>query len=363
MRDIRRPTLTDVAIRAGVSKSLVSIVMRDEPGASDETRHRVLAAAGQLGYHPDSRARLLRSGRSRLLGVVFGIQHAFHADLVTDLYTAALETGYELALSAVTPRRDEAAAITGLLQDRCEALIVLGPQSSTAGLTRLAARLPVVALARPIRSTAVDVVRTADADGLHLAVDHLAGLGHRRIAHIDGGRAPGAAERRRGYRDAMRRHGLEPVLIPGGLTEEDGAAAARALLDNRPTAVTVFNDRCATGVLDVLTRAGVRVPADLSVVGYDDSHLARLAHINLTTIAQDTATMARLAVARVIAHIEGAPTTARKQVGAREHVGVREQAGGREQVVPPRLVVRGTTARPPARAVRAKLAPAKGARS
>jgi DNA-binding LacI/PurR family transcriptional regulator len=322
--------LTDVATRAGVSKSLVSIVMRDEPGAGAETRRRVLDAAAELGYHPDSRARLLRSGRSRLLGVVFGIQHAFHADLVTDLYTAARETGYELALSAVTPDRDEHEAITGLLQDRCEALILLGPQSPTATLAGLAARLPVVAMARGVRNSAVDVIRSADAEGLHQSVEHLTALGHRRIAHIDGGRAPGAADRRRGYRDAMLKQGLdgEIEIIPGGLTEEDGAAAARALLDNLPTAVTVFNDRCATGVLDVVSRAGVGVPGDLSVVGYDDSHLARLAHINLTTIAQDTTMMSKLAVARAIDRVEGSPVPAR------------------EIVVPPRLVVRGTTSPP-----------------
>jgi DNA-binding LacI/PurR family transcriptional regulator len=88
--------------------------------------------------------------------------------------------------------------------------------------------------------------------------------------------------------------------------------------------VTVFNDRCATGVLDVFARAGVRVPEDIGVVGFDDSRLARLAHINLTTIAQDTAAMARLAVDRAIARVEGSPVTAR------------------ERVVPPRLVIRGT---------------------
>jgi len=329
----RRPTLSDVATRAGVSKSLVSLVMRDEPGASPATRRRVHEAADQLGYHPDSRARLLRSGRSRLLGVVFGIQHAFHADLVTDLYTAARATGYELSLSAVTPDRDEQEAITGLLQDRCEALILLGPQSAAQALAALAARIPVVVLARGVRETGVDVVRNADADGLRLAVDHLAGLGHRRIAHVDGGRAPGAADRRRGYREAMRRHGLdqETCVVPGGLTEEDGAAAARRLLDgelldgDRPTAITVFNDRCATGVLDVLIRARVDVPGEISVVGYDDSRLARLAHVDLTTIGQDTTAMTELAVARAIARVAGTPVDRR------------------EVVVPPRLVVRGTT--------------------
>jgi DNA-binding LacI/PurR family transcriptional regulator len=326
----RRPTLADVAARAGVSKSLVSIVMRNEPGASAETRQRILDVADQLGYHPDSRARLLRSGRSRLLGVVFGIQHAFHADLVTDLYTSARETGYELALSAVTPNRDEKEAIAGLLQDRCEALILLGPQSPAARLAQLATRLPVIVLARGVRSAAVDVVRTADADGLRQAVDHLVQFGHRRITHIDGGQAPGAADRRRGYRDAMHRHGIdsEMRIIPGGLTEEEGAAAARALLDDPPTAVTVFNDRCATGVLDVFRDEGLKVPDAVSVIGYDDSRLARLAHINLTTIAQDTTAITRLAVDRALDRIERSTITQR------------------EVVVPPHLVVRGTTGPP-----------------
>jgi DNA-binding LacI/PurR family transcriptional regulator len=330
----RRPTLADVAARAGVSTALVSIVMREAPGASAATRERVLAIADELGYRPDIRARLLRRSRSRLLGVVFGVQHAFHGDLVDGLYEAADRVGYELALSAVTPGRDEERAVGSLLQDRCEALVLLGPQAPAAYLATLAARLPVVVVARAVRNRAVDVVRTDDAAGLEQAVDHLVELGHRRIAHIDGGRAPGAAERRRGYADALHRHGLESnkLMVPGGLTEDDGAGAARALLElsgpRRPTAVTVFNDRCATGVLDVLRGAGVAVPGDISVVGFDDSRLARLSHVDLTTIAQDAATMTELAVARVVARLDGT------------------EVGEREQVVPPRLVVRGTTAPP-----------------
>src|SRR6185312_15573509 len=295
----RRPTLADVAARAGVSTALVSIVIREMPGASAATRERVLAAADELGYRPDIRARLLRRSRSRLLGVVFGVQHAFHGDLVGGLYTAADRVGYELALSAVTPARDERRAVGSLLQDRCEALVLLGPQAPVAYLAELAARLPVLVVARAVRHRALDVVRTDDAEGLAQAVDHLAGLGHRRIAHVDGGRAPGAAERRRGYRAAMARHGLSPqaLVVPGGLTEDDGATAARLLLDAsldaalRPTAVTVFNDRCATGVLDVLRSSGVRVPGEMSVVGFDDSRLARLSHVDLTTIAQDATTL------------------------------------------------------------------------
>ena len=121
--------------------------------------------------------------------------------------------------------------------------------------------------------------------------------------------------------------------MPGGLSEDDGADAARALLDlpadRRPTAVTVFNDRCATGVLHVLRDAGVAVPGGTSVVGFDDSRLARLSHVDLTTIAQDAARMTELAVARAVARLDG------------------PVPGEREQVVAPRLVVRGTTAPPP----------------
>jgi DNA-binding LacI/PurR family transcriptional regulator len=329
----RRPTLADVAARAGVSVALVSIVVRDAPGASPSTRARVRRAAEELGYRPDSRARLLRRSRSRLIGVVFGVVHPFHGDLVNGLYAAADAAGYELALSAVTGDRDERRAVAGLLQDRCEALVLLGPQLATAELAELAARMPAVVVARAVRSRSVDVVRTDDAAGLRAAVDHLVDLGHARIAHVDGGRAPGAADRRRGYREALQRHGLArgALVVRGGLTEDDGAAAARALLraTPRPTAVTVFNDRCATGVLDVLRREGLRVPEDMSVVGFDDSSLARLSHVALTTVAQDAGRITALAVARAVARLDGGAS-----------------AADREQVVPPRLVVRSTTGPP-----------------
>ncbi|MCO1659455.1 LacI family DNA-binding transcriptional regulator [Pseudonocardia humida] len=323
----RRPTLEDVAARAGVSRALVSIVIRDAPGASPRTRERVRRAADEIGYRPDARARLLSRGRSRLLGVVFGVQHAFHGDLVDGLYLAAERLGYDVALSAVTPRRDEERAVAGLLQDRCEALVLLGPGMPTSRLAALAAQLPVVVVARAVRHRAVDVVRTADDEGLRLAVEHLVGLGHRRIAHVDGGRAPGAAERRRGYGAAMAAHGLDPRLVPGGLTEDDGAAAARVLLaEGLPDAVTVFNDRCATGLLDVVRRAGVDVPGRLGVVGYDDSRLARLSHVALTTVAQDADRLTELAVTRAVQRLDGEPVAER------------------ELVVAPRLVARSTTA-------------------
>ncbi|WP_229068271.1 LacI family DNA-binding transcriptional regulator [Actinoplanes sp. DH11] len=329
----RRTTLADVAAEAGVSVALASIVMRGAAGAGAATRQRVLDVAQRLGYQPDSRARLLRSGRTRLLGVVFDVRHPFHSDLLTGFYDAAGSAGYEVTLSAVTPRRDERTAIAGLLQDRCEALVLFSPRSRTADLATLSARMPVVAMMRTIRHRDVDVVRTDDARGSELAVDHLVGLGHRRIAHVDGGTLPGAAERRHGYQAAMRRHGLTDFVhvVPGGSGEEDGARAAAALRSGAgfggaaPTAVTVFNDLSAAGLLDVLRRNGFDVPGDISVVGYDDSSFSRLSHIDLTTVAQDVEVLAGEAVRRAVQRIERTPV---------EH---------REVVIEPRLVVRGTS--------------------
>ena len=330
----RRPTLADVAAEAGVSVALVSIVMRGVPGASEATRQRVREVAARLGYQPDSRARRLRSGESRLLGVVFDVRHPFHHDMLTGLYEAAAKVDYELALSAVTPRRDERAAIDDLLRDRCAALIPLGPQISAGELDALTARLPVVVMFRHVHKRSVDVVRTDDEGGLRLAVDHLAGLGHRRIVHVDGGRTAASAERRRGYQDAMRQHGLQAYarVLSGGSGEEDGARAVRELLagpaSTMPTAVAMFNDLSAAGMLDVLRRSGLSVPGEVSVVGYDDASFSRLGHIDLTTVAQDVETLATLAVARAVERLEGAVVTQR------------------EITIEPHLIARGTSGPP-----------------
>jgi DNA-binding LacI/PurR family transcriptional regulator len=169
----RRVTLADVAERAGVSAMLVSLVMRGRPGASPANRERVLEVARELGYIPDARARVLRQERTNLLGVTFRLQQPFHADIVDGIYTAADAAGYEVVLSAVTDTRHEDRAIDTLLAERCEALILLGPQTPKRRLVDLAARLPVTVVARSVVDPSLDVVRTADAKVIQLAVDHL----------------------------------------------------------------------------------------------------------------------------------------------------------------------------------------------
>jgi DNA-binding LacI/PurR family transcriptional regulator len=305
--------MTDVAARAGVSRALVSIVFRDQPGAGDDTRARVRAAAEEIGYRPDTRARLLSRKQTRLIGVSFGVGHEFHAGLVTELYAVAQDYGYELALSGVTPARREQRAAQDLLSLRCDALILLGPTARSAELAGIGRQTPTVVLVRAASAEGVDVVRTDDVTGAKLATRHLLELGHTKIVHVDGGRAPGAAERRRGYQAVMRAAGLNHLImiVPGGLTESEGSRAAGRLLaghDQIPaTAVTVFNDASAVGFLATVRAAGVDVPRQLSIVGYDDSRLARASWVRLTTIAQDTKAIARAAVERAVGRIGGQP--------------------------------------------------------
>ena len=305
-----RVTMEHVAARAGVSRALVSIVFRGVAGASEATRERVLAAARDLDYRPDTRASRLGSSRTRTLGVTFSVGHTFHGDLMESLYTHADAAAYELVLSGVTPSRSEAAAVETLLAERCEGIVLLGSSQSTAQLARLAGRLPVVSVLRPVPGGEVGVVRTDDTAGLRLAVEHLHALGHTRIALLDGGRTAGAAERRRGYRAAVRRApGLVESVLPGGASELEGAEAARAFLAltarGRPTAVAAFNDRCAIGFVDVVRQAGLRVPGDVSVVGFDDITEAAYPHVALTTVRQDAERLGAEAVRTLAERLDG----------------------------------------------------------
>jgi DNA-binding LacI/PurR family transcriptional regulator len=291
-----------------------------------------MRAADELAYRPDRRARLLGSSRSRTIGVVFGLHREFHTEVVEQLYRTVEQGDFELALGAVAPTRDERTAVRSLLEFRCEALVLVGPTMPRRDLDELAAQVPVVVLARELRAPSVDVVRTDDEAGARLAVEHLTGLGHRAIVHVDGHRAPGAAQRRRGYRAAMADAGLarHERIVRGGLGDEDGERAAVELLSGRrrPTAVTAFNDHCAAGLLASARQRGADVPRKLSLVGYDDSHIAGLSSISLTTVAQDARALAEAALDRATLRADDA--------GALPV----------EIVVPPHLVVRSTTAPP-----------------
>jgi DNA-binding LacI/PurR family transcriptional regulator len=325
----RAVTMQDVADHVGVSKALVSMVFRRVTGPSAETRQRVLEAAEKLGYRPNRSAALLSLRRSHLIGVMANIRNTFHAELVEDIVAEADTFGYEVVLGAVTPTHGETAVVNTLLDFRCEALILLGPELEDARLAELGDRSPVVVVGRRIPSPAIDVVRTADGRGIGRVVDHLVELGHRRISHLSGGSGTIPNDRKSGYIRTMKRHGLADAIdiIDGDFTEQAGILAARELLrrKKRPTAVCAANDRSAIGLLDELRRSGVDVPGGIAVAGYDDSVLAQLAHIDLTTVSQEPRQQAERAVKAVVERLDD---------DRRERVDV---------LLEPRLVIRHTT--------------------
>ncbi len=228
----QRTTMADLAKHLGVSRALVSIVLRGAEGASDATRERVLQAAAELGYRPDSLAQGLRRNRSRTLGVLFSLRRPFEVELVEHMYPAAQQHGYDLLLGPFTPGRGQDAVVDELLRYRCAGLIVVGPELHARDLEPLAEEVAVVEVGRGVTRGSVDVIRNDDAIGTRQAVDHLVGLGHHAIAYIDGGDNPGAEDRRAGYRTAMTDHGLtaDIQIISGGYDEDDGATAAQVLL-------------------------------------------------------------------------------------------------------------------------------------
>ncbi|HJC70273.1 MAG TPA: LacI family transcriptional regulator, partial [Candidatus Brachybacterium intestinipullorum] len=304
-RPARRPTMQDVADRVGMSRPLVSIVLRGAPGASEESRRRVLAAAREIGYHPDDSARMLRRRRSRMIGLMFTMRQPFEIDLVDALYAAAAERGYRLALSHIGPGRTQRTAMDELLGQRIEALIATAADGGAGTISDLPGTVPVVLLAGPGAAegedaAVLDEVRVENAAGVSTAVRHLVELGHEDIVFVGPTGGPNPTERRAGYETAMTAAGLGDRIrsLESPLDEIGGHAAASALLADpqRPTAVLCANDHCAFGLAETLLRAGLDIPGDVSVVGFDDSAVARLPFLDLTTLRPDPLQMARLAI-------------------------------------------------------------------
>ena len=327
------PTMRQVAERAGVSTALVSLVMRGEPNVSDHRRARVLQAADELGYRPNVLARNLASHRTRTIGVVLNDLHnPFFAEIVDEIHRAAGAGGYRVLIgNGQHSTAGELEAIETFLQFRVDGLVLVGSVVAAGAMEQAAENTVVVVVGRTTRSATIDTVNTDDELGARLAVDHLVGLGHERIAHIDGGRGAGAAARRRGYLSAMRDHRLEAAAetVPGDFSEGGGFDAASALLTHNsvPTAIFAANDLSAVGALDAAEDAGLDVPADISIVGYDNTALAEMHHMSLTTVNQPRDDLARLAMELLLQRIDD---------GRSDSV---------HHVVAPSLVARSTSAR------------------
>lgn len=329
----RRPTIRDVAEHAGVSKSLVSLVLRESPKVSDRSRTAVLASIEELGYRPSATARSLVSGKSGLLGIVTSnALDFFFFEVIEGVSDWLMEEGIELVpliFHGTREEETERAAVDHFLQLRVEGLMLMGSAQEEQAIDRAAGDVPVTVVGRGMASSRVDVVVSDDERGGELAARHVLDLGHRRIAHITGGSGNGAREREAGVRRAAEAAGAEAIVVDGTYNMDGGRIGVRRLLDrpeSMPTAIVAANDLCAIGAIDELRNAGLDVPGDVSVVGYDDIALAGLRGIDLTTINQPTMQMGHVAARLMHERI----TTGRSEA---QHV-----------LIEPALVVRSTTA-------------------
>jgi DNA-binding LacI/PurR family transcriptional regulator len=304
------PTMEDVARRVGVSRALVSLVMNDSPKVSDESRRLVLQAAADLGYRRNDVARRLASRTTGTVGVLLNDLHnPFFAETYDGIHAAAAVRGKRPLLTTGSQMvSGEQQAIESMLEQRVDGMVLVSPRLSTAELRAFNAIVPVVVIGRVVRGGSIDSVTNDERHGARLVVEHLHSLGHRCIAHVDGGGGAGARARRRGYERAMRTLGLEPDVIAGDYTERAGVAAAEDLLRRTrlPTAVFGANDLVAAGALDAFESAGRRVPDDVSIVGYDNTFLARLHHVSLTSVDQHTSKIGRIAMELLLERLDGA---------------------------------------------------------
>lgn len=327
-RPARAPSIRDVARAAGVSHQTVSRVLNNAPSLRGETRDRVLAAMAELRYRPSAAARALSTSRSKTIGVLISVQaHWGPARSLQAIEETARRYEYAVASASVASSdpAETKDAIESLATRDIEYLIVIGPQHGVIeAVADLAPQVRVVTL----RSTEAGMQDDAIA-GARLATRHLIELGHVSIRHLSGPRDWIEADARTtGFVREMEAHGL-PIAAPvqGDWTADFGYRAGLALLeDGEVTACFCSNDDTALGVLHAARDAGRPVPASFSVVGYDD--LPAAAHFSppLTTVRQDFAGVGRRCVEALLGDADAVDP---------------------EADLPPRLVVRSTTAPPP----------------
>jgi len=282
----------DVAVRAGVSRQLVSLVMRNRPGPSDASREKVTQVAAELGFHPHASARLLRQNRTMLIGVCFVMQNAFQNDCVEQLFPSLRRHGFHLALGPVTRDRNTEHVIAELMEQRVEALVAFNPDPASAALAAAVERIPVVWLGERDPVGRCDNVHVDEQQGLEQVITHLVELGHRRISYAGGEQGVAGPDRAAAYVSAMRAAGLgdQVDVLLGGFDDADGARAAAAVLGRpgpRPTALVCCSDQSAAAAVTTFARHGLSVPDDISVVGFDDGRVAALPHHDLTSVRQD----------------------------------------------------------------------------
>ncbi|WP_299536915.1 LacI family DNA-binding transcriptional regulator [uncultured Streptomyces sp.] len=338
----KRVTITDVAQHAGVSTAAVSKVLRNAYGVSGAMQEKVRAAMAELNYRPHAAARGMR-GRTYTIGVLLdNIRNTFFADILEGVRDQLRDSEYTVLIGAPGFRQaDQSKTIQSLVDRQMDGLILIAPGTPRSEVLATAAETPTVVIGHHDPAEVHDSVVDADGTGAGLVVDHLAALGHRRIALIS---APGSKNGQwkktpeialtEGYLEAMERHGLREhaQVLPTAYTDEGGYAAGMRLLASPepPTAVMAGADVAALGVYRAAHQLGLRIPEDVSLVGYNNTAVAALAPVQLTSVDQAGHTMGASAAKMLIERVEG------------------QRDRAMQTTMTPRLIVRRSTSAPAA---------------
>lgn len=337
-----RVTIRDVAARAGVSVATVSRVFNDSGPVNAATRVRIREAARDLRYAPNSAARSLSMRRTQTLGVLLPDLHGeFFSEVIRGLDQAVQRHHRHLLVSSSHNDREEVAAALRVMHGRVDGLILMTPDVDAETIVaELPASLPVVLLNCAVRDDRFDTIAIDNHGGAYAMTRHLLGGGHRRIATIRGAeRNHDAEERLRGWAEALAAAGVEPRdgwVQPGDFSDRAGHAAARAILalHPRPSAILAANDAMAIGALSAVREAGLRVPDDMAVVGFDDVPIARYVHPPLTTVHVGIADLGARAADTLLAALAAGPAHRPGHVVLPTSLVVRGSCGCRDRPPP-----------------------------
>jgi LacI family transcriptional regulator len=324
-------TIKDVARAAGVSVATVSRVYNGSELVRQQTGQRVREVAQRLGYSPNAAARSLITSRTSTIGVLLpDLYGEFFSEVIRGIDQAAQRHGYHLLVSSSHSARPEVEAAFRSMRGRVDGLVVMWPEMDTETAVRnLPAGFPVVLLNSPVEAGAFDVIRIANFDGAYAMVRHFLDLGHRRIAIIRGVESNyDSEERLRGYHAALAEAGISPSAgyeVSGDFKEAAGFHATAELLraDPWPTAIFAANDAMAIGAMSALREAGLRVPDDVAIGGFDDIPMARYLDPPLSSVHVDISALGELATVRLISALQD-----------------KEHHERREDVLPTTLVLR-----------------------
>ncbi len=327
-------TIKDVARQAEVSLATVSHVINNTRYVSDELRARVLAAMEALNYRPNAAARSLRSGETRTIGLIVpDNSNPFFAEIARVIEDIGFDNGYSVILCNSDGNiQKEKSYVQLLISKRVDGVIFIASQGTSAAISDLAAQhIPIVIADRQIGHPDVDEVMVDNEQGGYQATQYLLSLGHRRIGCICGpSRLTPSSLRFKGYQRALKDGGVpfrEELVVSGDLRFQGGERCMRKLLDlpQRPTAVFAFNDMMAIGAIRAIRNAGLRVPEDISLVGFDNIPISTATYPALTTVAQPIPRLAKTITHLLIERIQKAHESCpARQVTLETHLVVRD---------------------------------------